>query len=176
MAKAASKRSKPAAVRDSPQPRTRSVTAQLQTELAGTILRFGALAAALTTIVVTMSYVLPSFFRLYSSDPAPFEGKAEHATDMSIKLALITMSIQNAAEAAQKAAAAAESATVSARLASLKEDQRDLCGLVERLANINMRLQQTPTDNFFLMAKADRVREIDVMRSRIQMSGQVPEC
>jgi len=140
------------------------------------ILRWGALAGAMTAIVVSISYALPSFFRLYSSDPAPFEGKLEHFEDVGRKLMPITQSIQNAAEAAQKASAAATQAAIQAQVASLKEDQRDLCGLVDRLSNIEMRLQMTPNDQFFIDAKLDRAREIAVLRARIAMTGQLPEC
>jgi hypothetical protein len=155
---------------------TEPVLARLGNELGMQILRWGAIVGAAATIVITLSYVLPSMFRLYSSNAAPWEGMAEHRDDLVLKLQPLVTAIANASDAASKAAAAADRASANAQVASMKEDQRDLCGIVDRLSAINMRLVMTPGDPFFLTAKADREREILTLRSRIQSNNQVPEC
>ncbi len=167
-------------VKTSRAPQRKTVGAQLRNELGSLILRWGAFAGAIAIIVATaattISYILPAAFRYYSSDTAPWEGRLEHGQDVALKIMPLTKAIADATLAATQAATAAQQAGVSAQLAALKEDQRDLCGLTDRLAAINMRLRDTPGDVFFIDAKADRIREIDVLRKRIQMSGQVPEC
>lgn len=140
------------------------------------ILRWGSVAAAITAIVISVSYTLPAAFRYYSSDSAPWEGRLEHGNDLAGKLSPLIQAIQGAADAAGKATKAADLATAQAEAASVKEDIRDLCNLIDRLAAIDMRLAMTPGDQFFIDAKTARQREIEVLRKRIQANGQVPEC
>lgn len=157
-----------------------SIGSQLWGELWTSILKWGTFAGALAVIVATVAttvgYILPAAFRYYSSDIAPWEGKAEHEDDVGKKLIPVTKAIADAAKAAMEASSAAQQSSALAQIAALKEDQRDLCGLADRLAAINMRLRETPMDQFFVDAKTDRLREIDILRKRLQMNGQVPEC
>lgn len=159
---------------------TTPIIARLGSEIGSTIIRLGsiggALAAIVSVVVISANYTLPAVFRFWASDPAPFEGKGTHDADLEMRFRSVAQTIRETSEAASKAIQAADRAIAQAQLASLKEDNRDLCNLVDRLATINMRLRETPTDQFFIDAKNAREREIGVLRSRIQMGGMLPEC
>lgn len=156
--------------------KTKTIVVVRRLDLWHKALHWGASAAAVLSILTLLDYCAPKLSNLYNSNPAPWEGVAEHARDLADKLNPVNAAINQAADAATKATRAAETSLNLAESIQDKSDQADLCRAVDRLRTIESLLKSDPSNQILQDSQMMRQNERERLRKKFDAAGIVAEC
>lgn len=140
------------------------------------VLTWGSVALAIIAISTVVDATLPAVVRYYNSDPAPYEGKLEHAKDLEGQMGPIMKSLGDINATSEKLTQSVNHIEMAERVRQLESDQRELCSLVDRVANVNLRLNIDPADS--LAIETFRMLQVQIARKRARIVAQQgsPEC